>query len=317
MVIIGGYTRLTNSGLSIVEWQLFKGVLPPFNENSWQKLFVLYQQIPQFKEVNFYMQLEDFKQIFWLEYIHRLIGRILGLITLIPAIYFLYQAKENEFIKEQRGNICIIVILLLAQGVIGFVMVASGLSERVSVDHLRLAFHLLLAFTLFAFIFINYVKIKYGILKIIIKKNIYYLFIFFMFLLLMQIIYGAFVAGLKAGLIYNSFPMMGDNIYPFELKDSNLYSFINNPAITQFMHRILASLLLFFSLVILFLLRCEDRELLFIKKIISFLLVFQYILGVTTLITKVNIHIAIIHQFTALWLFAFVILFKQKINVSR
>ena len=155
MIIVGGLTRLTNSGLSITKWELFSGILPPLSLNDWKQFFSLYQQIPEYKLVNSYMTLEQFKVIYWWEYTHRLLGRIVGLFYIIPLIYFTYKKKLH---KNFLISFYLIFFLIFFQGVIGWYMVKSGLSERTDISHYRLALHLTLAFVIFVLLLWNYLK---------------------------------------------------------------------------------------------------------------------------------------------------------------
>jgi len=294
MVVIGGYTRLTDSGLSIMEWRLFTGVLPPLTESGWQELFSLYQQIPQFKQINFSMDLEGFKQIFWLEYLHRLLGRVIGIVIIIPAIFFY---RSSVYKKPAL----LYSALVLLQGCMGWFMVASGLQELVSVSHFRLAAHLILAFILFALMAVNLFEIKFP--NFVLNQGIYerpILLKSFCIILLVQIIYGAFVAGLDAGLIYNSYPLMGKNIYPEEIfMVSFLELFFNNIATVQFIHRSLAFVLVIIAVILVRsgLLKTN------LGQALALLLFLQFLLGIATLITVVNMHLAVLHQLFALLLF--------------
>ena len=155
MIIVGGLTRLTDSGLSITEWQLFSGLLPPLNENDWIKYFNLYKKIPEFKLQNFNMTIEEFKIIFWWEWVHRFMGRLVGFGFLIPLIYFSFKIKFSKLL-----NLYFIFLLICLQGFIGWYMVSSGLINRVDVSHFRLSIHLLMAFFILSLIFWNYLKIK-------------------------------------------------------------------------------------------------------------------------------------------------------------
>ena len=150
MVIVGGFTRLTNSGLSITEWELFKGILPPLNDEIWNKYFLLYKQIPQYQIVNFDMTLNEFKVIFYWEYLHRVLGRVIGILFLIPLIYFYYKRK----ISDKYLSICFIILfLIILQGILGWYMVKSGLINNITVSHYRLSAHLGVAFIIIAMIF--------------------------------------------------------------------------------------------------------------------------------------------------------------------
>ena len=143
MIIVGGLTRLTNSGLSITEWELFKGILPPLNDSDWSNYFNLYKTIPQYKFVNSNMSLEEFKVIFYWEYFHRLLGRLIGIVYLVPLIYFTFQKKIND---KMIKIFYFVFGLILLQGFMGWYMVESGLINLVSVSHYRLSLHLFLAF---------------------------------------------------------------------------------------------------------------------------------------------------------------------------
>ena len=155
MIIVGGLTRLTDSGLSITEWQLFSGFLPPINESQWQNYFDLYKKIPEFKLQNHTMNLKEFKIIFWWEWIHRFLGRLIGLSFLIPLVYFTFKLGFRKM-----KNLYFIFILICFQGFIGWYMVSSGLVDRVDVSHFRLSIHLLIAFFILSLIFWNFLKIK-------------------------------------------------------------------------------------------------------------------------------------------------------------
>ena len=307
MVVLGGYTRLTGSGLSITEWNLISGILPPLTEVKWQEIFQLYQQIPQYKEINFAMNLNDFKQIFWLEYLHRLLGRLIGLSIIIPGL-FLYFSKYAE--QRNKCKISLYIILVLIQGVIGWLMVASGLSELTSVSHYRLALHLFTAFILFALISIDIVKLN-NVSPIKYSKHYVKLYIVFYLLLIWQIIYGAFVAGLDAGYIYNDFPLMGKTLYPSEISFVTISEFFfTNIATIQFIHRVLAILLVITAILLMFKNILQD----IFGQTLIILLFIQFLLGIATLITVVNIHLAVLHQLFALLLFTNATIYMVKIK---
>ena len=153
MIVVGGLTRLTDSGLSITEWQLFSGIIPPLNINQWNEYFDLYKKIPEYKLQNYSMSLEEFKVIFWWEFIHRFLGRLIGIFFLLPLIFFTIKLGFKNTI-----NFHLIFILICIQGFIGWFMVSSGLVNRVDVSHYRLALHLVLAFIILSLIFWNYLK---------------------------------------------------------------------------------------------------------------------------------------------------------------
>ena len=199
MIVVGGLTRLTDSGLSITSWDLISGILPPLSLSDWEKLFLLYKEIPEYKLLNSSMTLDQFKSIYWWEYIHRLLGRIVGLLYLIPLLFFTYKRVIK---KSSVFSFYLILFLIFFQGLIGWYMVSSGLTERTDVSHYRLAIHLTLAFIIFILLLWNYLKYKNQQIAINSKKLPSYLPFLFMFCILVQIYIGAFVSGLDAGHIY-------------------------------------------------------------------------------------------------------------------
>ena len=155
MIVVGGLTRLTDSGLSITQWQLFSGFLPPFNSSDWDMYFNLYKEIPEFKIQNYEMTLNEFKVIFWWEWAHRFLGRLIGISFLLPLIYFTFKVGFKKLV-----NFYLIFILICFQGFIGWYMVSSGLIDRVDVSHFRLSVHLIIAFIIISLILWNYLKLK-------------------------------------------------------------------------------------------------------------------------------------------------------------
>ena len=222
MIVIGGLTRLTDSGLSITNWDLFSGILPPFTFNSWENYFSLYKKIPEFYLENPDMTLAEFKVIFWWEYIHRLLGRIIGLFYIIPLIYFTIKKKIK---KETLISLYAILFLICIQGFIGWYMVSSGLTDRTDVSHYRLSVHLTLAFIIFILLLWNYLKYKYNDPYTQNLKIPKYLPLLLLFTILVQISAGALVSGLDAGQIYQSWPLMNSTYYP---DDSDIKTFFKN-----------------------------------------------------------------------------------------
>ena len=239
MIIVGGLTRLTDSGLSITRWDIIYGILPPLSLSGWETSFTLYKQIPEYKLLNSSMTLEQFKTIYWWEYIHRLLGRVVGLFYLIPLFYFTFKKviKKNSLI-----SLYLILFLIFFQGFIGWYMVKSGLSERMDVSHYRLALHLTLAFIIFILLLWNYLKYKNQQIFIHNKKLPSYLPISFIFCMLVQICVGAFVSGLDAGQIYQSWPLMNQSYFPDDSNIKDLFSMeaFETPSIVQFIHRNIA-----------------------------------------------------------------------------
>ena len=298
IIIVGGLTRLTDSGLSITRWQLFSGILPPLNEVEWNKYFELYKQIPEYKLQNYLMSLQEFKVIFWWEFIHRLIGRIIGIFYLIPLIFFLIKLGFKK-----TKNLFIIFFLICLQGFIGWYMVSSGLIDNVDVSHYRLSLHLVLAFIILSLIFLNYLSYK---------KHVYtnekinkLLPLVFLLLIFLQIGLGAFVSGMDAGKIYNSWPLMGSSYFPDDSLPVNLFnlSSFNDPSLVQFMHRNLAYFILFIYLLILInIYKSKLRTFFKVIKIIGFFLTLQIALGILTLISGVQIFLASMHQISSIFL---------------
>ncbi len=303
IIIIGGLTRLTNSGLSITEWELFKGILFPLNENTWNAYFDQYKKIPQYKLINPNMNLEEFKIIFYWEYIHRLIARLIGLFFLIPLIYFYFSKKINQ----NYLNICyLIFFLIILQGIIGWLMVKSGLIHDVTVSHYRLSLHLILAIIIISIIFWLKRNITFKKNKKFFNFSIEYLpFQFLLLLIYVQIIIGAFVSGLDAGKIYQTWPLMGSTYVPNDLvlnSFMNLFSF-NNHSLVQFYHRNLAYFLV--SYVIVLTIYIYKKKLMTLYKPLKILILFlflQALLGIFTLMSNLNIYLASIHQITSVLL---------------
>lgn len=306
IIIVGGLTRLTNSGLSITEWELFKGLLPPTNIEKWNEYFSLYKNIPQYNLINFNMTLDEFKIIFYWEYFHRILGRLLGLFFLIPLIFF-FITKNKEYLFT-----CLIILfLIIFQGIIGWYMVKSGLVNNVTVSHYRLSLHLGTAIVIFTSIFwvlLNLKKGKKSIFFINKKDNYFFYFLFIM--IFFQIILGAFVSGLDAGRLYQTWPLMNYNYFPDDVSINNFKDFFNfnNHGLVQFYHRNLAYLISIYIVIAGLYIYIND-----IKKIIKpfnyviLILVFQIILGITTLTSGLNIYLASTHQICSLLLILSVI----------
>ncbi len=302
IIIVGGFTRLTNSGLSITEWELFKGILPPFNENNWIYYFDEYKKIPQYKFLNPNMTMEEFKVIFYWEYAHRILARFIGLFFLIPLIYF-YFSKE---IKKNYLNICLVIFsLILIQGFIGWYMVKSGLVNDITVSHYRLSMHLSIAIFIISMMFwlIKNLKLKtYRNFFSLSKNNLP--FVLLILLIYLQIIIGAFVSGLDAGKIYQTWPMMGNTFFPDDTRLSiyNLSDF-NSHSLVQFYHRNLAYIILIYVLFLsIFIYKQKISFLYNPLKIFLFFLLLQIFFGVVTLISGLNIYLASAHQITGVLL---------------
>ena len=298
MIIVGGLTRLTDSGLSITKWQLFSGLFPPLNQNDWISYFNLYKEIPEFKLQNYDMNMKEFKVIFWWEWAHRFLGRLIGILYLIPLIYFSFKIKIYQLL-----DLYLIFFLICFQGFIGWYMVSSGLVDRIDVSHFRLSIHLLIAFLILSLIFWNYLKIK----KNIIITNKINPIIPFLFLILIftQIAIGAFVSGMDAGKIYNSWPFMGNSYFPDDNNLLNLFklSAFSDPSLVQFMHRNLAYIIGIFYLWIFY--KVYKNRMFELYKAINtlgFFIITQIILGVLTIVYGAQIYIASMHQISSIFL---------------
>ncbi len=297
MVIVGGLTRLTNSGLSITEWELFKGTLPPFNENSWAYYFDLYKKIPQYDIVNPHMTINEFKVIFYWEYFHRLLGRFIGLFFLIPLIYFYLSKKiDSRYLKT-----CYLVfILITVQGIVGWYMVESGLVNNITVSHYRLSLHLTLALIIISTIFWSLLNVNNLTFKKFFsfsKSNLFLLFLFF--LIFFQIIFGAFVSGLDAGRLYQTWPLMNYSYFPDDVSITNFLSLFDfdNHSLVQFYHRNLAYIITIYILILCYMiLKNKIKKLYKPLKLVIVFLFLQVILGIFTLISGLNIYIASLHQ---------------------
>ena len=298
MIVVGGLTRLTDSGLSITEWQLFSGLLPPLNQNDWILYFNLYKEIPEFKLQNFNMTLQEFKVIFWWEWAHRFLGRLIGLCYLIPLIYFSFKVKISKIL-----DLYFIFFLICFQGFIGWYMVSSGLVDRVDVSHFRLSIHLLIAFLILSLIFWNYLKFQnYKYISDGINSIIPFIFLV---LILTQIVIGAFVSGMDAGKIYNSWPLMGGTYFPNDNKIENLFklSAFSDPSLVQFIHRNLAYVIGFFYVLIFFKVYKDKINKLYRSvNILGFFIILQIVLGIFTILLGAQIYIAAVHQVSSIFL---------------
>ena len=316
IILVGGLTRLTDSGLSITTWDLFAGFLPPLTNDKWVDYFNLYKKIPEFSEQNFNMSLEEFKVIFWWEWAHRQLGRLVGLTLLIPLIYF--TIKHGMWIVKRYG---IIFLLVCLQGFFGWYMVSSGLVNRIDVSHYRLSIHLVTAFLILSITFWKFLKLT----EVKIHKISINLFIvkFFLFLLFIQLIIGAFVSGMDAGTTYNTWPLMGSSYFP---DDSNLHEFLNisffdNPSIVQFIHRNIAYLIIL-NYIYLLVLVIKNSNKIFQKPIliIGVSLFLQVVLGILTLLSGVKIIYASLHQINTILIilstmyFIYISKYEKKFN---
>jgi cytochrome c oxidase assembly protein subunit 15 len=296
IILVGGLTRLTDSGLSITTWELFVGFIPPLTNDKWIDYFELYKTIPEFSEQNYNMTLNEFKVIFWWEWGHRQLGRLIGLSVLLPLIFF---SINNGFWVLK--NYVLIFLLVCFQGFIGWYMVSSGLIDRVDVSHYRLSIHLVTAFVILSVVFWKFLELT-KIKSQYISFNIN-LVKFFLFLLFLQLIIGAFVSGMDAGKIYNTWPLMGSSYFPDDSRFIELLnlSVFDNPSLVQFIHRNLAYLIIGIYIYIFFSTIRYENEI-FRKPIIviGVCLFLQIVLGILTIISGVKILYASLHQINSI-----------------
>jgi len=283
-----------------VDWQPLLGTLPPLNQESWEKVFQQYQLFPQYQKVNLGMSLQDFKAIFYWEYFHRLLGRLIGLVYLLPLIYFHIKGNLSSSLKKQLN---IGFVLGGLQGLLGWYMVKSGLVNNPHVSHFRLAAHLGLAFFVSAYLFWIYLDTdNRNCFK---KPNLAPLTTLSLLscTLIFQIIYGAFTAGLKAGMIYNTFPKMNGAWTPFEWVELTPFykNFIYDLGGIQWVHRTTAWLLLLLVIYLSSYIKDYKSTPRLLKSVYIFISLFilQFLLGVMTLLTQVKIHWASMHQLGA------------------
>ncbi|MFN7593425.1 MAG: COX15/CtaA family protein [Bacteroidota bacterium] len=303
-IIIGGITRLTGSGLSITEWDVIMGSFPPIQENDWLVLFDKYKQFPQYKIMNTEMNLSGFKTIFWWEYIHRLWARLFALVFIIPFIYFIYKKWLNN---KLIVHLSLLFILGGAQGLIGWIMVKSGLKDNPWVNPLNLSFHLMMALFVYAYllqIVSSYKRIKLSSpgVRFILQLNL------LIGLLTLQIFYGALMAGHKAALFYPTWPTIGSEWIPSAM---NTYTpawlnLFENKALIHFIHRGLAYILLIAFIAFWFHYRNHIiSELRNWLQAVPILVLVQVLLGIITVISSLG-HIpalwGVLHQATAILL---------------
>jgi len=305
MVVVGGITRLTHSGLSISNYKLISGTIPPMNEVEWQEAFDLYKQYPEYQKLNNHFNLQDFKDIYFWAWLHRVIGRFIGLVFFLPFLYFLVTKQLSKpTIKKS------IVLLCLGgfQGFLGWYMVKSGLVDNPDVSHYRLAAHLVTAFITFAYTFWVSLDLIFPDKKSI-NTRFRNLVRFGLAILLIQIIYGAFVAGLDAGFIHNFWPQMSDGKWIHETvyieQSPFLKNFIEGKSGVQFIHRMLAYLVcaLVFWIYYKAKVSCSltKHQLIGVNSLLILVIV-QFALGVFTLIYHVPVWLGVVHQVGAFFL---------------
>ncbi len=294
MAVIGAITRLTESGLSITEWKPIAGALPPLNEAAWQHQFDLYKQSPEFAAKHFWMEIGDFKKIFFWEWLHRLWGRTIGIVFALPLLWFWW---KKEIPKGYGWRLAGLLALGGLQGVVGWYMVKSGLSQRPEVSHLRLALHLGLALFIYS-------AILWTALSLLSSasvqreggRGLYFHALLALFLVSVTIIWGAFVAGLDAGMAYNTFPTMNGRWTPET--PWSFHAMIFDPAWVQFTHRWLAKTT--FAVTLIYAVRVRSWP-------VGAMVCIQLCLGIATLLSQVALPLAALHQAGAIMLLSVLI----------
>jgi cytochrome c oxidase assembly protein subunit 15 len=311
MVIVGGITRLTESGLSITQWKPVSGAVPPLSQSDWLKEFAFYQQTSEYQQVNQGMSLAEFKSIFFWEYIHRLLGRVIGLAFLFPFIWF---AVKRAIPPGYGKRLAVLFLLGGLQGAIGWWMVASGLVDRTDVSHVRLAVHLLTALLIFGAIVWTALDLRSPGAQ---RQRMPTFAIWAVCLLALQLLFGAFVAGLDAGYAFNTWPLMGDALYPAGAPwfEPLLRNFVDNPITVQFVHRWLAFGVLAMAIALAVKVKRAGgrRESFLLHAAVGL----QILLGIATLMTGVHLHVAVAHQGMAVVVLAAFLLAAHRLAVLR
>jgi cytochrome c oxidase assembly protein subunit 15 len=312
LIVFGGFVRLTRAGLSIVEWNPISGVVPPIGQHAWQEEFTKYQQTPEYLKVNTDMTLNEYKYIFYIEWIHRLIARLAGLAYAIPVFYFLF-AKKIPF--KEFGIYFIMGMLFISQALAGWIMVASGLVDRPSVSHFNLTIHLLLALTLLGLALWTALGHKFGFHTApqATWSTSSKLAVTFLVILLIQIAYGGFTAGLKAGHVSDTWPLMLGKWIPPGLF-SSFINLLENPFTIVFIHRWFAFAVLAMVIYVFFVVRKHNyqRDLIIGWQWLVTAVSVQIVLGILTILSYVNIVMALLHQATAILLFALAVYFIHR-----
>lgn len=293
MVIIGGTTRLTGSGLSMVEWQPLIGAVPPLSDADWERVFAQYRESPQFRQVNHWMGIEEFKKIFFWEYLHRLVGRLIGVVFAIPFAYFLVRRRMTKRLALLPS---VAFVLGGAQGALGWYMVASGLVDVPAVSHYRLAAHLLLAFATGTYVLWLGLSLRPRAVEAPASRSLRAAIAIAMALLVVQIVYGAFMAGTHAGLLSSTFPDMNGRYSPAHFFTS-VHDLLDGPAAIHWTHRTLAWALVLAMTALSLLARRERARAVRIAALcVLVMALIQLTLGAITVILHVPIVWAVTHQ---------------------
>lgn len=305
VVLIGGVTRLTRSGLSIVEWQPLVGALPPLTQADWEALFAKYRETPEFRQVNFSMTLEGFKRIFWWEYIHRLLARLIGVVFLLPYLYFLVRKNLDRPLAWKLGGIFLLGAL---QGTVGWYMVKSGLVDDPKVSPVRLTMHLGLALAIFS------AELWLAMQLLAPKQRFDGFALFLPVIVFLMALSGGMVAGLRAGYAYNTFPLMNGHIVPPEvmLLEPWWRNFIYNMATVQLVHRAF-----FWALAVLVLVAWWRNRESAAGNALLLTFAVQASLGIATLLTGVPVGLGSAHQGGAVLVLAAALWYAHSTEAAR
>ena len=305
VLIVGGITRLTHAGLSIVDWQPLIGIVPPLSQSEWIASFERYQQFPEYRQLRPYMTLAEYQHIFYWEYLHRLLARLIGVVFLVPFAFFYF---SGALTRPLTGRALALFGLGAMQGIAGWLMVRSGLIDRPSVSHYRLAVHLVLAFAIFGLSIWLIRDLSLGKIRMTVtalaRRRTSQALILVGCLLGLQIVWGAFVAGLKAGFLFNTFPLMGGTLVPAEYWSSSptALALVQHQVGVQWMHRLLGTVVVIAA----FVLRLAARRMKMDRPsqrwctALLWAVGAQYAIGVLTLVHVVPIGLAVTHQAMAM-----------------
>ncbi len=305
IIVIGGLTRLTDSGLSMTDWRPLLGIFPPLNSNQWDKVFEMYKLTPEFKIVNKSIGIEQFKYIFWWEWFHRIFARLIGVVFIIPLIYFIFR---NQISSSLYLRLSIVFAFGIFQAIVGWWMVKSGLSENPYVSPYRLTFHLLNALVIFSFLLWIAMDYRYSIKMKFLSKpftNDFYILLSIV-LIFLTIASGGFMAGTNSGQSFNTFPLMNGKIIPddYLIEDYGIYNIFENTVAINFNHRWLSIFVFFYIIFICFkFIKFNNKN---ISSILVYLIIFflslQVFLGIATLLSNVYLPLASMHQTNSIFL---------------
>jgi len=320
IIIIGGLTRLTNSGLSIVNWRPILGTFPPLTSQAWSNVFDLYKQTPEFIYINKNITLEEFQYIFWWEWTHRFVARFLGVVFILPFLYFVIKKKIKIFLIKR---LIILLLFGIFQAIVGWWMVKSGLTENPYVSPYRLTFHLINALLIFSILFWTSMDYYYvDTNKVNYKMTFYQFFLILsIFLTSITIISGGFMAGTNSGQSFNTYPLMNGKIFPddYFFRDLGILNIFENTVTINFNHRWLGTITFLFVFTV-----CSYSILsnkIYVPKFLIYLiliiLIIQFSLGILTLLSNVNLSYASLHQLNSVILLSTLLITYHQSKLKK